>query len=154
MVVTTVRAVGVGDGAAAGDGLGVTALGAGGVLAYVSQASMMKRRVGAGAVFLGASGRDVSKSVAVGTLSVRVSLRRFLDLKSLREEEEGWEEDGNLSGLTETTTEVACLVSLAAQSLLRYLAAPILTSFGLWIDYLMKSKSCSSSSGRMWVGIE
>jgi len=83
VVVTTVRAVGVGDGAAAGDGLGVTALGAGGVLAYVSQASMMKRRVGAGAVFLGASGRDVSKSVAVGTLGIARGFRRVFNLESV-----------------------------------------------------------------------
>jgi len=43
---------------------------------------MMKRTVGACGVFLGAEGRGVSKSVAVGTLGVAVSLRRFLDLES------------------------------------------------------------------------
>ena len=61
---------------------------------------------------------------------------------------------GTLSGLTDTTTEVACLVRLAAWSLLRYLAAPISTSFALWMEFLMKVKRCSSLSGRMWVGIE
>jgi len=48
-------------------------------------------------------------------------------------------------GLTETTSEVACLVSLVARSLLRYLAAPIVTAFTSWMDFLMKGKSCSSS---------
>jgi len=57
-------------------------------------------------------------------------------------------------GLTETTTEVACLESLAARSLIRYLAAPVMTAFALWMELLMKPKSCSSSSGRLWVGIE
>jgi len=61
---------------------------------------------------------------------------------------------GTSSGLTETTTEVACLDSLAARSLLRYLAAPIVTAFALWMEFLMKVKSCSSSSGRTSVGIE
>ena len=83
VVVTVVRAVGAGGGAAARDCLGVAALGAGGVLASVSRASMMKRTVGAGWVFQAASGRCVSKSVAVGALGVAVSLRRFLDLELL-----------------------------------------------------------------------
>jgi len=83
VVVTTVGAVGGGGGAAAGDGLGVAALGACGVLASVSGASMMKRTVGTGGVFLGASGRGVSKPIAVGALGVAVSLRRFLDLELL-----------------------------------------------------------------------
>jgi len=61
---------------------------------------------------------------------------------------------GTSSGLTETTTEVACLDSLAARSLLRYLAEPILTALALWMEVCMKVKSCSSSSGRMWVGID
>ena len=61
---------------------------------------------------------------------------------------------GTLSGLMETTTEVAWLVSLPARLLLRYRAAPIVTSMALWMDVLMKSKSWSLSSGRMWVGIE
>jgi len=52
------------------------------------------------------------------------------------------------SGLTKTTTQVACLVSLAAGSLSRYLAAPIVTAFALWVDLLMKGKSYSSLSGR------
>ena len=63
MVVTRVGRVGRGGGAAAGDGLGVAALGALGVLASVSRSSMMKRTVWAGGVFLGASGRGVSESI-------------------------------------------------------------------------------------------
>jgi len=61
---------------------------------------------------------------------------------------------GTSSGLTETTTEVACLETLEAQSLLRYLAKPIVTALALWMDFLMKVKRCSSSSARMWVGIQ
>jgi len=61
---------------------------------------------------------------------------------------------GTPSGLTETTTKVACLDSLAARSMLRYLAAPIVTAFVLWMAFLMKVKSGSSSSGRTSVGIE
>jgi len=57
-------------------------------------------------------------------------------------------------GLTETTTEVACLVGLAARSLLRYLAAPIVTAFTLWMDFLMKAKSGSSSFGKTSIVIE
>ena len=60
---------------------------------------MMKRRIGAGGVLLGASGIGVSESVAVGALGVTVSLGRFLDLEPLGEEEEGWEEDGNVVGV-------------------------------------------------------
>ena len=56
---------GRGGGAATGDALGVTALGAGGVMPSVGRVSMMKRTVGAGGVFLGASGIGVSESVAV-----------------------------------------------------------------------------------------
>jgi len=40
---------------------------------------MMKRMVGAGGVFLGASRRGVSKLIVLGTLGESVSLRRFLD---------------------------------------------------------------------------
>jgi len=61
---------------------------------------------------------------------------------------------GTSSGLTETTTEVACVESLAARSLLRYLAEPIVTALALWIEFLMKVKSWWLSSRRMWVGIE
>ena len=81
MVVVTVRVVGVGSGAAGGDCLEVATLGAVGVLASVGRMSMMKGTEGAGGVFLGASGRGVSKSIAVGALGVAVSLARFLDLK-------------------------------------------------------------------------
>jgi len=48
---------------------------------------------------------------------------------------------GTSSGLTETTTEVACLDSLAVRSLLRYLAEPIVTALALWMEFLMKVKS-------------
>jgi len=75
--------VGGGGGAAAGNGLGVATFRAGGVLASVSCASMMKHRVGAGGVFLGASGRDVSETGAVDALGVAVSLRCFFDLEPL-----------------------------------------------------------------------
>lgn len=56
MVVTRVGAVRGGGGAAVGDGHGVAALGTSGVLASVGPASLMKRTVGAGRMFLGASG--------------------------------------------------------------------------------------------------
>jgi len=39
---------------------------------------MMKRIVGAGVLLLGAMGRGVSESIAVGALGVALSLRRFL----------------------------------------------------------------------------
>jgi len=68
---------------AARDGLGVAAFGTCGVLASLSRVSMMKRIVGAGGVFLGASGKGVSKPIGVGALSVAVRLRRFLDLEPL-----------------------------------------------------------------------
>jgi len=48
---------------------------------------------------------------------------------------------GMLSGLTETTTEVACLDSLVVQSLLRYLAEPIVTALALWMEFLKKGNS-------------
>jgi len=81
VVVTTVEA-GRGEGGTAVEGgLGDTALGAGGVFASLSRASMMKGTVGAGEVFLGALWRGESKSVAVGALGIAVSLPRFLDLK-------------------------------------------------------------------------
>ena len=83
MVIATVRGVGGGSGTAAGDSLGVAALGAGGVLASVGRTSIMKGTVGAGGVFLGASGRGLSKSIAVGVLGVAVSLGHFLDLEPL-----------------------------------------------------------------------
>jgi len=90
---------GGGGGAAAVDGLGIAALGAGGVLASMSRASMMKRTVGAGRVFLGESGGGVAESIAVGALGVAISLRRFLDFEPLGEEQYGWEEDGNVIGV-------------------------------------------------------
>jgi len=59
-----------------------------------------------------------------------------------------------LLGLTEITTEVACLESLVVRYLLRYLAEPIVTAVPWWMEFLMKVKSCSSSSGRTLLGIE
>jgi len=99
VVLTRDRAEGWGGGAAAGDGLGVGALGARGVLASVSQASMMKRTVGTCGMLQVHRGDHMSESVAIGLLGVAVSLRRFLDLESFGEEEEGWEEDGNVVGV-------------------------------------------------------
>jgi len=96
VVVTTFGAVGGGGGTAAGDGLGVAALGAGGVLASVCRPNMMKCTVWAGGVFLGASGGGVSEPVAVGALGVAVSLSRFLDLEPLGEEEDSWQEAWNV----------------------------------------------------------
>ena len=43
---------------------------------------MMKCTVRAGGVFLGTSGRGVSKSVAAGTLGISVSLCRCHDLEA------------------------------------------------------------------------
>ena len=82
MVVTAVGAVGRGGGTAVGDGSGVASVVAGGALASVGRVSMMKRAVGAGGVFLRAWGRGMSEEVAVGTLRVAVSVRRFPDLKA------------------------------------------------------------------------
>ena len=45
---------------------------------------------------------------------------------------------GTSSGLTETTTQVACLVSLTARLWLRYRAGPIVTAFALRTAFLMK----------------
>jgi len=50
---------------------------------------MMKRTVRAGGLFLGESGRGVSKSIAVGTRGVAVSLGRFLDFVSQRVTKQG-----------------------------------------------------------------
>ena len=83
LVVAAVQAVGRGGGAAAGNGFGVTAFGAGGVLAAVSCASMMKCAIGARWVFVGASGMGVSEGVAVEALGVVICFRPFLDLQPL-----------------------------------------------------------------------
>jgi len=115
---------------------------------------MMKRTVGAGGVFLAASGSGVSESIAVGALGVALSLGRFLDLEHFENRKRAGRRIGTSSGLTQTTTKVASLESLAARSLLRYRASPIMTAFAWWMKLLIKVKSCSSSSGRTWVGIE
>ena len=99
VVLATVGAVGGRRGAAVGDGLGVAAFGAGGVLASVGPTSMMKRTIRAGGVLLGASGMGVSESITIGALGVAVSLGRFRDLEPLVEEEEGGEEDGKVVGV-------------------------------------------------------
>ena len=52
VVVTTVSEVGGGGGRTVGDGLGVTAFGAAGALASLSQASMIQRTVGASGLLL------------------------------------------------------------------------------------------------------
>jgi len=57
---------------------------------------VVKRTVGAGGVFLGASGIGVSESVAVGALGVAVGLYGLLDFETPREEEERGSEDGNV----------------------------------------------------------
>ena len=83
MVVAAVRALGRRAGAATGNGFGLSAFGAGGVLAALRCASMMKWAIGASWVFLGASGMGVSEVVAVEALGVAVHLRRFFDLEPL-----------------------------------------------------------------------
>jgi len=118
-------------GAAVGDGLGMAAFGAGGLLASVSRASMLKWTVGERGVFLGALGRGVSKLIAVCTLGVVVSLRLFSTLRHFEKRKRAGRWRGTSSALMELSTEVACLESLAARSLLRYLAAPSMTSFAL-----------------------
>ena len=70
---------GGGGWAAPGDGPLVSSLGAGGVLAAISRTSMMKWAIWARGVFLGACGRCVSVSVAVGALGVAVGLDDFFD---------------------------------------------------------------------------
>jgi len=57
---------------------------------------MMKRAIGAGGVFLGASGIGVSESVAVGALGVAVGQSSLFDFETPREEEKGWGKDGNV----------------------------------------------------------
>ena len=83
MVVTTVRAGRGKAGAATGQGLGIGAVGALGILGSVSRVSMMKCTVGAGGVFLGTSGRSMSKPIPVGALGIAVSLLGFLDFEPL-----------------------------------------------------------------------
>ena len=83
MVLTGVRAVGGGVGAAAGDGFGVAAFGACGVLASVGRVTMMKSTVGAGGVLLGALGMGASELIGIEALPVAVNLRRILDLEPL-----------------------------------------------------------------------
>ena len=69
-------------GRAVREGPGVASLGAGGVLLSLYQASVLKGTIGAGGVFLGASGRGVSEAVAVAGLGVATILRHFRDLDS------------------------------------------------------------------------
>jgi len=60
---------------------------------------MMKRTIGRGGVFVGASGIGLSESVAVGGLGVAVSLCGLFDFETPREEAEGWCKDGNVVGV-------------------------------------------------------
>jgi len=99
VVIATVGAVGWGGRAAAGNGLRVAVCGACGVLASVGRTIVMKRRVGAGGVFLGVSGMGVSESVAVGALGVAVGLRSLFDFETPQEEEDSGGEDGNVVGV-------------------------------------------------------
>ena len=96
----------------------------------------------------------MAEAVAVVALGVPVGVDGFLDLEPLGEEEKDGRSFCTSSGLTETTTEVACMEILVARSLLRYLAALISTAFALRIDVLRKENSWSSSSGRTSMGTE
>ena len=88
MVAAAVGAVRRGGRAAPGDGPFVPSLWAGRVLAAMGRTSMMKCAIWARGVFLGASGRYVSVSVAVGALGVAVGLDDSFDLTAFREEED------------------------------------------------------------------
>ena len=87
MVAAAVGALGGGL-VAPRDGLLVSSLGTGGVLASMGRMSMKKSAIWTRGVFLGASGRCVSVSVAVGALGVAVGLDDFFDLAAFREEED------------------------------------------------------------------
>jgi len=80
---------------------------------------MIKCAVGAGGMFLAASGGGESKSVSVGGLGVVVSQHGSLDLEGFWERCIVWSRIGTLSGLTRTATQLPCLVSPELQSLLR-----------------------------------
>ena len=67
-------------------------LGAVGVLAPMGRTSMVKCTEWARGVLLGASGRLVSESVAVGTLGVEGGLDDSFDFAALREDEDVSEE--------------------------------------------------------------
>jgi len=99
VLVATIGAVGRGGRAVAGNGLSVAAFGACGVLAPVGRTIVVKRTVGAGGVFLGASGIGLSETVAVGALGVAVGLRGLFDFETPREAEESGGEDGNVVGV-------------------------------------------------------
>ena len=99
MVVATFGAVGGGGGAASRDGSLVPFFGAGGVLASMGRTSMMKCAIWARGVLLGASGRCVSVSVAVGALGVAVGLDDSFDLAAFREEEDACEEFFHVVGV-------------------------------------------------------
>ena len=88
MVAAAVGAVGGGGRAAPRDGFLASSLWAGRVLAAIGRTSMMKCAIWARGVFLGASGRCVSVSVAIGALGVTVGQDDFFDLAAFREEED------------------------------------------------------------------
>ena len=88
MVRAAVGAVGRGGGTAPGDQPLVASSGVDWVLAPMRQTSIMKCTKGARGVLLGASGRCVSVSVAVGALGVSVGLDNFFDFAAVRDEED------------------------------------------------------------------
>jgi len=114
----------------------------------------MKYAIGVSWVLLGASGMGVSEAVAFEAFGVALRLRRLLTLRRFEKRKRAGRRMGMSWRITETTTEVASLESPAARSLLRYLSEPLVTAVALLMEFLIKVKSCSSSSGKMWVGIE
>ena len=92
VIAATIGGVLGGGRAAAGEGLFVAALGAGGVLAAVSHSTMMKREVGARVVILCAALEDVTKAIVVGTVGATICLNHLLDLETFQEEKEAEEE--------------------------------------------------------------
>ena len=99
VVAAAVGTVGGGGWAASRDWPVVAPLGGGGVLAPMRRTSMMKCAIWAGGVFLGASGRYVSVSVAVGALGIAVCLDDSFDLAAFGEEDDSLEEFVHLLGV-------------------------------------------------------
>ena len=62
----------------------------------MGRTSMVKRTIGARGVFLGAALGGVTVAIAVGALGVSVRLHCLFDLEATGEEEEAWEEGGNV----------------------------------------------------------
>ena len=112
VVAAPVGEVGGGGWTTPRDGLLVSSLRAGGALAAMGPTSIMNCAIWARRVLLGASGRCVSVSIAIGALGVAVGLDDFFDL--VRSEMRKLPEMGfpTSSGSTEKTTESAFLDSL------------------------------------------